>query len=275
MSTTSLSLLHITDTHLFADPRQQLRDINTRESLDTVLQDALQHRPPPDAILVSGDISHDESAGSYRRFRELLARPGVPVLCLPGNHDVGELLHHELNTAPFQAGGEAVFGSWTILLLDSTVAGEPGGRLSAAALDWLTAMLEKHRQQHIALALHHHVLPLGSRWLDGMGLHNAAALLAVLDQAPGLRLVLAGHVHQASDIERHGVRFFTTPSTCFQFLPRSDDFALDRRPPGYRWLNLQADGRIDTSVGWSSLYKAEDEVVSGTDRGRALRSTGS
>jgi Icc protein len=57
-------------------------------------------------------------------------------------------------------------------------------------------------------------------------------------------------VHQASDLSRNGVRFLTTPSTCFQFLPAADNFAVDTRPPGYRWLDLMADGTVATEVVW-------------------------
>ena len=42
----------------------------------------------------------------------------------------------------------------------------------------------------------------------------------------------------------------STPSTCLQFLPNSDSFAVDSRPPGYRWVDLMANGRIDTEVVW-------------------------
>jgi Icc protein len=61
-------------------------------------------------------------------------------------------------------------------------------------------------------------------------------------------------VHQQFDgVRRNGhgdLRLMATPSSCVQFLPRADDFALDDRPPGYRQLVLHADGRIDTQVQW-------------------------
>jgi Icc protein len=57
-------------------------------------------------------------------------------------------------------------------------------------------------------------------------------------------------VHQAGDRTRNNVRFLSTPSTCAQFLPSSDFFALDDRPPGMRWLELHEDGRIDTEISW-------------------------
>jgi 3',5'-cyclic-AMP phosphodiesterase len=57
-----------------------------------------------------------------------------------------------------------------------------------------------------------------------------------------------GHVHQQFDSRRKGVRLLSVPSTCAQFLPHADQFALDPSPPGYRRLTLCADGSIDTEV---------------------------
>ena len=59
-----------------------------------------------------------------------------------------------------------------------------------------------------------------------------------------------GHVHQCFDARRHGVRLLATPSTCAQFLPLSDEFAIDARPPAYRRLTLLPDGTLETEVVW-------------------------
>ena len=85
-------------------------------------------------------------------------------------------------------------------------------------------------------------------------LRNAAAFWAVADRHPNLRAVAWGHVHQAFDAERAGphgpVRLLGTPSTCAQFLPRSDDFRMDTRPPAWRWIDLHPDGSLSTAVEW-------------------------
>jgi Icc protein len=57
-------------------------------------------------------------------------------------------------------------------------------------------------------------------------------------------------VHQVYDGRRGDVRLFATPSTGAQFLPKSDRYAVDSRPPAYRQFKLHADGRIDTAVHW-------------------------
>ena len=65
-----------------------------------------------------------------------------------------------------------------------------------------------------------------------------------------VRLLIFGHVHQPSDAKHHGIQIIGTPSTCSQFKPRSDDFALDDRPPAYRRIILHGDGSSDTELIW-------------------------
>ena len=91
---------------------------------------------------------------------------------------------------------------------------------------------------------------MGSRWLDAVGLANAADLWSVVDAHPHVRGIVWGHVHQSYEGERQGVRLFGTPSTCAQFLPHSDRYAVDSRPPAYRCFDLFDDGRIQTEVHW-------------------------
>ena len=44
-----------------------------------------------------------------------------------------------------------------------------------------------------------------------------------------------------------------TPATCMQFKPRND-FATDDRPPGYRVIDLLANGSIASEVVWLEGY---------------------
>ena len=89
-----------------------------------------------------------------------------------------------------------------------------------------------------------------SRWLDRVGLENADEFFNVLDRHDNVRAVVWGHVHQAYDGMRKDVRLLATPSTCAQFVPHADEFAVDRRPPAYRTLELQSDGSLLTEVVW-------------------------
>jgi Icc protein len=49
---------------------------------------------------------------------------------------------------------------------------------------------------------------------------------------------------------RDGLRVIATPSTCSQFKPKSDDFAVDDAPPAWRTLALHADGSLETTLKW-------------------------
>jgi len=175
---------------------------------------------------------------------------GTPVYCLPGNHDEPVALQRELARPPFVVGGSIDHGAWRIALLDSCVPGSADGRLSAASLAALDAMLAGAAGRHVLVCLHHHPVPMASRWLDRVGLTNSAELFRVLDAHRNVRAVLWGHVHQCYDGLRRNVRLLGTPSTCAQFLPNSDDFAVDPRPPAYRTFELRADGSLLTEVVW-------------------------
>jgi Icc protein len=89
---------------------------------------------------------------------------------------------------------------------------------------------------------------MGSRWLDTMAVDNADEFFSIIDRHPQVRGILWGHVHQEFDTMRSDVRLMASPSTCIQFLPGSGNFAVDAAAPGYRWLSLYPDGRIETGI---------------------------
>jgi len=246
-----LLLLQLSDTHLHAATDSRMRGVTTHDTFLSVLAHAqADPRWPADAVLVTGDIVQDESRAGYQRFRETMAPLNVPVLCIPGNHDDPKLMSEILNTAPFKVGGDLRFGPWSLVLLNTFLTGEDAGGLGETRLRGLAAALDAHVNQHVLVCMHHQPMNMGSAWLDGVGLRDAAAFLDVIDAHDNVRAVVWGHVHQASDRQRGAVRFLSTPSTCSQFLPGSDFFAIDSRPPGLRWLKLLPSGEIETSIDW-------------------------
>jgi Icc protein len=249
MATSVVRLTHFTDPHLYGSEGELLRGIATLPSLEATLANARRRDWPPDAVLVTGDLVQDDPAG-YAPFRRIFGALQLPVLCLPGNHDEPEAMRRELDCTPFVVGGAVDLGLWRIVLLDSTVRGSASGRLSADTLAALHSALAGAPQRHVLVCLHHHPVAMDSRWLDRVGLQNAAEFFDVIDRHPNVRGIVWGHVHQSYDALRNGVRLLATPSTCAQFLPHAEQFALDQRPPGYRTLELKADGSILTDVIW-------------------------
>lgn len=203
----------------------------------------------PDALLLTGDLVQDDPGG-YVLLHATFESSQVPVYCLPGNHDIPEAMNATLDGAPFQVGGQFIAAGWLVVMLDTWKVNSAGGLLGERQLADLESLLTHYPDLHVLLCLHHHPLPIESRWLDKVGLEDAAAFLTLIARFPQVRGVLWGHVHQSLDRFLNGVRFMASPATCAQFLPRSADFALDRRPPGYRVLELLEDGSIATEVVW-------------------------
>lgn len=246
----SVQLLHVTDPHLFADPERELYGVRTAESFRQVIEHALATGTRPDAVLATGDIGDDFTPAAYQRFRDTVTTVGAPVYCLPGNHDDPAVMTSLLDDRGVQYCGQARLGGWGLVFVDTHLPGQPHGRVAPAGLERLDAELSALSDVPVLVCLHHPPFKVGSRWLDGVGLLNGAEVLAVLDRHPHVRAVLAGHVHQAYDRRRKGVRMLTTPSTCAQFTPQTEHCVMDTRPPGYRWITLADDGSIGTRVEW-------------------------
>jgi 3',5'-cyclic-AMP phosphodiesterase len=243
-----LRLLQLTDSHLRAAPEGELKGWRTLDSLRLALAAALEHEAPPDAIIATGDLSQDGSPESYRHLHDVLGGVGVPVYCIPGNHDHPGNMAAELSRPPFQYCGDHAFGRWRLVMLSTWDGDRGGGRLSREELRRFGAVLEHSTEPHVLVVLHHHPVPSES-WLDKVALENADDFFAVADSCARVRGIVWGHVHQAHESHRRGVRMLGTPSTCFQFQPRAPKSEVDPQAgPGWRWLDLQPDGRIVTRI---------------------------
>lgn len=244
-------LLQVTDPHLFGDEAQTIYGVTTALSFRRVLADAFAPGTArPDAILVTGDIADDHTPAAYDNFRRALQPYCLPVFCLPGNHDEPALMTEIFGEAGFQFGGSTEFGAWGAIFLDTHVHGRPEGRVEPHELLRLATTLAAFGERPVLVCLHHPPLPVGSAWLDGVGLRNARDFLDVIERYPAVRVVLGGHVHQAFEQQYGGTLMLATPSTCAQFMPHTERCVMDMRPPGYRWLELLPDGQVRTEVVW-------------------------
>jgi Icc protein len=246
----TLRVLHLTDLHLGAQADWTLLGQVTRETLARVLSQARAQHWPPDVVLLTGDLVHDESVDGYRYLRQVVEGLGVPWFCIPGNHDRSELLEAEVDSRAGLGCRVEQLGAWDLLLLDSSVEGSDGGELAAETLATLEEALTAERERPAMICVHHQPVPVGSRWLDTMTITNGEALMELVHQHSRVRAVLWGHVHQSFDRTQGTTRLLATPSTCAQFEPGRTDFGLDDNPPGYRWLELAPDGSLRTGVEW-------------------------
>ncbi|MGI9292237.1 MAG: 3',5'-cyclic-AMP phosphodiesterase [Gammaproteobacteria bacterium] len=245
-----IRLLHITDTHLHAHHEARMRGVNTFDSFIAVIEHVHTDGRPYDAVIATGDLVQDETRQGYERFRDVMIHLGVNVYCVPGNHDSQRIMEEVLNGGPFHYCGDFVLGDWCIVMLNSVIRLDDSGRMTPDELARLDQTLKKNTGKHAMLCMHHHPLDMGSQWLDGVALQNKEKLFRVIGEHNNVRSMVWGHVHQSSDRDHNGIRMLSSPSTSSQFLPHSDVFKMDTRPPGYRWIELNEDGSIDTEVVW-------------------------
>lgn len=249
LQSSSVKLLQLTDTHLFAPRDGCLLSVNTQDSFKAVVNEVVLQEKTFDALLATGDISQDHSEHSYRKFEDGIQPLNLPCYWLPGNHDFKPSMNSLIPSQQIHSVDHVLLGEhWQIVLLDSQVVGVPHGRLSEQQLSNLERYLSDNSQRHTLILLHHHPILVGSAWLDQHSLKDADEFWSIVEQHSNAKAVLCGHIHQDLDRERSGVRVMATPSTCVQFKPQSNEFALDTQSPGWRELELFADGRVETQV---------------------------
>ncbi|WP_239923543.1 3',5'-cyclic-AMP phosphodiesterase [Agaribacterium haliotis] len=239
-------LLQITDCHLGSSPRETLLGMDTDQSFYDVLATA-QAAEQPDMIICTGDISNDAGALSYARFLSMMEDyfPDVPLAWLPGNHDDPDNM---LVVGRHPISHSHCVNGWQMIMLDSRIPREEGGRLGPNELARLKRLLDAHPDMPTAIFLHHQPVPVGCKWLDQYVVSDADAFFELVDQYQQVKMISWGHVHQEFYRERNGVALIGTPSTCIQFLPNSDEFKLDTRMPGYRNYVLNEDGSFESEV---------------------------
>jgi Icc protein len=248
MPTPPLHVVQITDTHLFADEAQEMFGLRTNLSLQAVLNAVQQLQTQPDLLLLTGDLSQDETTASYKYLQTRVQRLNIPTYWLPGNHDQDEAsLEQVLSGSPLRSDKSFCQGNWQFILLNSMLTGQVQGRLSSESLLWLEQQLQSTDRPTL-IAIHHPPVLTGAAWMDAIGLENPEDFFAVIDRFSHVKLVLFGHIHQAFSSQRQDVYYFGCPSSCVQFQPNSPEFAIDQQPPGFRLVSLYADGRFETQV---------------------------
>lgn len=243
-----LTILQITDMHILRHSGETLVGIDTEYYFHKILELAFSSNAHFDLVLVTGDLAQSPCKESYQRILNRLEAYHTPCVCLPGNHDDFKLMQEILNTECVSCRRQTLLENWQIICLNSQIVGAAGGRLAKKELLLLNESLSDYPNRHALIAVHHHCLPTESAWMDTMTIENYQAFLLLIKQHPQVRVITTGHIHQLMDTTVESVRVLGTPSTCFQFTPKSEKFGIDNSAPGYRVIQLYADGRIESEI---------------------------
>jgi len=185
-------IAHLSDPHLDGsdEPRSRLRRITSY--LESFTR-------PVDVVLVTGDLTDHGLEPEYAEVAAELSSD-LPVLMLPGNHDVTGPLRAGLTSYVDSPGDghpvhqvREVAGA-RFVLVDSTVPGEDHGLLSDESLAWLDGVLREPFDGPVFVAMHHPPLELHHPVMDQWMLYSRDRLEAVLVDKQ-VTAILTGHVH--------------------------------------------------------------------------------
>jgi len=193
--TASHRILHLSDTHLFGDGRRHYDLVDTRAALERVLERA-SSLGALDAVVVSGDLSEDGSAESYRILSGLLepwaAERGAQVVYAMGNHDLAEPFEEVLGERERVVEVRGL----RIVTVDSTVAGSGYGEVGEERLERLREILSESADHGTVVVLHHPPTPPTTGLFESLRLIDPEPLLEACREGD-VRAILAGHYHHA------------------------------------------------------------------------------
>lgn len=239
-------IVQLTDLHLLADPHERLKAVPTRETLADVLDHVRAEHPDFDLLVLTGDLAHDEREECYLALREMLGDWVSRCRLIPGNHDSRGALRRTFSEL-FPGDGCALSFSadldgWRLIGVDSQVPGQVPGRIAPAQLDWLHDELSQEPERPTLVFVHHPPIPVGSPWLDRIGLEDADEFGRLIEASPQVRAVVCGHVHHEFRGRLGHATVLATPSTAVQFEPRAREATYAALPPGYRVFELNESG---------------------------------
>jgi Icc protein len=242
-------LAQLSDLHIGASEK----GVDPVPHLEAVV-DAIRALPNQvDAVLVSGDLTHDGGRPEFELARGLLERLEVPLYVFPGNHDDRALLREAFDLPG--EGGEPVnysvdVGELRLVVFDSNVPGQDPGRYDSRQLRWLDSELRAQPDRPTLLAMHHPPLATGVREWDGINLEprQREALAEVVAGHPQLRAVVGGHLHRIAASALAGCPVLSVPSTYLQARPDFESEGVDFVPmPGFA-IHALLDGEFSSQV---------------------------
>lgn len=259
MATTSpnpLQVVQLSDLHFSTAPGgYMLRD--TAETFAAVAAQVIADAP--DLVVVTGDIANEGKPDEYAMAGAALSGLGLPVYCLPGNHDRVDAFHAYLPRPGIVAQRTLNVGNWLFLFGDSNAEGMvydeadgwldlddrtdlANGGLTDHEFAWLRRQLDESAQTQAMLWIHHP--PAGPGMFEQPG-YDAQISELISHESP-LLAIAAGHAHTGVTTEIGDLPSYFCPSTGV-----SIDFeAVTLMPPGYRRFEFAADGQITTEVVW-------------------------
>ena len=203
MTNKPVCIAQISDLHIKRPGALAYGRVDTAKALERCVAALNELVPAPDFVVISGDLVDTPTAEEYEHLKRLLTPLRLPFASVPGNHDAREMMraafagsNYVHRSGPLNQRVEVA--GLDLLLLDSSVSGQPHGKLDPSTLEWLDAELASAPEKPALLFLHHPPFKAGIWHMDLQNLLNADTLAAIVRRHPRIQLVATGHVHRAA-----------------------------------------------------------------------------
>ena len=254
----------------------------------------------PDAPILSGDltqngekVNHEELAKKLR----LLESQGVPVVVIPGNHDINhpsaasfegtekkkadninaeefysiyrefgydEAMDRDGNSLSYIYQADERY--WLIMLDSCQYDPENkiGGRIQKETLLWMEKWLERAREEQVMVipVAHHNLLKESTLYPEDCTLENAVQVIDLLEQY-GLPVYISGHLH-LQRVKKHGNGGPSQAEESYGIYEIVSD-SMVIPPCQYGELRWQEDGSVQYETcpvdvaGWAASQGITDE----------------
>ncbi len=244
----------LSDIHLRRDGAPAYGVADTAGRLERTGEYILRSDAVPDLLILTGDLSDDGSADSYKRLRSFLQRLGIPFLMVPGNHDRKENLrrifhdHPGWETPVPETDGPCLCCTAEehpvrLIGLDTAAPGRHGGGVGPERLRWLESVLARKPRRPTLIFMHHPPFASGIGHMDLEPFVGRERLARVIGGDPQVVGITCGHVHRSITTQFGGRPATIGPAVGMQIpvdvkVDAPSNFILE--PPGFL-LHLYAD----------------------------------
>ncbi len=221
-----LTIAQISDLHI-TNGRNPLDQKRNEDRLRVALKDINNLKPPPAALVITGDLVDLGLADEYEALKAILADTAIPTFFGVGNHDSRPAFREAFPDTPTDENGfvqyAAMIGDLRLVMID-TLDGENHGGFCEKRAAWLARTLDEMPDTPTVLALHHPPVPSGIVWMDEPeGAPWLDRLASVIEGRKNIEAMICGHMHRAYNGKFAGQVVSVSSATSIQL-------ALDVRP---------------------------------------------
>ena len=227
----TISFVHLSDTHIGPDARFELRGFRTAERAQQVVDKIALLPFKPEFVIHTGDVVANPDQRSYQHAQQIFARleeMGIPMRYVAGNHDKSRDLRALLNLSNIEGLHEdhdflsyafSVNGHRFVVLDPKEAPPEWTGSLAENQFEFLAKEVAA-APQSLTIFMHYPSRGLNVPWIeDRMLLQNGLRLHKILSTLPPgtVRGVFSGHIHCAASVVEDGVLYQSAPATAMSF----------------------------------------------------------